>query len=194
MTDITIRDAQRDVRTVFRHGSIGQLVSGVIWLAAALAASAGSVRWAVLLVVVGGAFIFPLTQLGLRLLGGPHALRRDHPMNALAMQVAFTVPLVLPVAGAAALYRIEWFFPAVMVILGAHYLPFVFLYGMPSFAVLGGGLIGAGVLIALQAGRAFALGAWVTAFALLAFGVWAALGSRARRAVAALSALVLILP
>lgn len=184
MTDLTIRDAQRDVRTVFRNGSVGQVVSGLIWLAAALAASAGSVRWAVLLVVVGGAFIFPLTQVGLRLLGGPHGLRRDHPVNALAMQVAFTVPLVLPVAGAAALYRIEWFFPAVMVIIGAHYLPFVFLYGMPSFAILGGGLIGAGVLIALRAGDSFALAAWVTAFALLAFGLWMAVARRPRRGVA----------
>lgn len=181
MTDLTIREAQRDVRTVFRHGAVGQVVSGLVWLAGALAASTGSVRWAILLVVAGGAFIFPLTRLGLRLLGGPSGLRRDHPMNGLAMQVAFTVPLMLPVAGAAALYRLEWFFPAVMVIVGAHYLPFVFLYGMPSFAVLGGGLIGAGVLIALRAGQSFALGAWTTAFALLAFGVWAAVARQAGR-------------
>ena len=33
-------------------------------------------------------------------------------------------------AGAAALHRPSWFFPACLVIVGAHYLPFVFLYGM----------------------------------------------------------------
>ncbi len=41
--------------------------------------------------------------------------------------MAFTLPLSLPVVGAAALYRLEWFYPAFMVVLGAHYLAFAFL-------------------------------------------------------------------
>lgn len=174
MSDVTVAAAQQEVRRVFLHGAVGQVVAGFVWLAAALAASAGSTRGSVLTVIIGGALIFPATQLVLRLLGRQASLSRGNPLNGLAMQVAFTVPVLLPVAGAAALYRIEWFFPAVMVILGGHYLPFVFLYGMPAFAVLGGALIAAGVGLALWAGNAFATGAWVTAFALLAFGVWAA--------------------
>ena len=34
-----------------------------------------------------------LTTLGLRLLGGPSALPKGHPMSALAVQIAMTVPL-----------------------------------------------------------------------------------------------------
>jgi hypothetical protein len=80
--------------------------------------------------VLGGVFIFPLTQLGLRLMGRPASVRPKNPLNGLAMQVAFTVPLAIPVIGAAALYNVNWFYPAFMIILGAHYLPFIFLYGM----------------------------------------------------------------
>ena len=36
-----------------------------------------------------------------------------------------------------------------MILLGAHYLPFVFLYGMRMFAVLAAILVGGGILIAM---------------------------------------------
>jgi hypothetical protein len=66
--------AQREVRQVFRGGFVGQLVSGLLWLASAVAATSGTARQAILILVVGGFFIFPLTTLGLRLLGGPWKL------------------------------------------------------------------------------------------------------------------------
>ncbi len=50
--------------------------------------------------------------------------------NALGMQAAFTLPLSLPVVLAIAAVRPRWFYPAFMILLGAHYLPFVFMYGM----------------------------------------------------------------
>jgi len=166
-----VRDAQREVRTTFRGGCMGQLVSGMLWLVSAALATWGTPRQAILLLVVGGFFIFPLTQLGLRLTGGPSALRPDNPLGGLGMQVAFVLPLTLPVVGGAALYRLEWFYPAFMIVLGAHYLPFVFLYGMRLFAVLGALLVGLGVAIGLHARNSFALGAWVTAGVLLLFAL-----------------------
>lgn len=89
----------------------------------------------------------------------------------LGMQVAFTLPLSLPVVGAAALYRLDWFYPAFMVILGAHYLPFVFLYGMRLFAALGLLLVAGGVGLGLYAPPAFAPGAWLAAVTLYIFAL-----------------------
>jgi hypothetical protein len=43
--------------------------------------------------VVGGMFIFPLTQLLLRLMGRPASLPKGHPMNVLAMQITFMLLL-----------------------------------------------------------------------------------------------------
>lgn len=140
--------AQREVRTVYRGGSVGQLVSGLIWLASAAAATYGSHRAGIVLLVVGGFFIFPATTLGLRLLGGPWKLSRGNPLGGLAMQVAFVVPLCLPLVAGAAAHRIEWFYPAFMIVVGAHYLPFVFLYGMRLFWVLGFLMVGLGLWLA----------------------------------------------
>src|SRR5512134_2485028 len=139
-----VSDAQREVRTVFRGGSVGQLVSGLLWLGSAALATWSTSRNAIGFLVVGGFFIFPLTQLGLKLLGGPASLSRENPLGALGMQVAFTLPLSLPVVGAVAIHHLDWFYPACIVVLGAHYLPFVFLYGMRLFAVLSFGLVSLG--------------------------------------------------
>lgn len=164
-----ITDAQRDVRVTFRGGFMGQLVSGLLWLASAALATWGTPREAITLLVVGGFFIFPATVAGLKLLGHGGTLPPGHPFNGLAVQVALTLPLSLPVVGAAALYRLEWFYPAFMVVLGAHYFPFVFLYGMRIFAPLCFGLVGLGVGLAMYGPPVFALGAWVTGAILLVF-------------------------
>src|SRR5208337_4367098 len=124
---------------------------------------------AILVLAVGGAFIFPLTQLVLRLMGRPASLPKGHPMNALATQIAFVLPMTFPLIYAATAYHLYWFYPAFMIAVGAHYLPFVFLYGMPHFGVLSALLVAGGVLIAVYLPAFFSLGGWFTACVLLAF-------------------------
>ena len=77
----------------------------------------------------------------------------------------------LPLIGAATLRNINWFYPAFMVILGVHYMPFIFLYGMWEFGVLSAALIGGGVGIALLLPKIRAAGGWFTAVVLLLFAV-----------------------
>jgi len=168
-TTVNISDAQRDVRSVFLGGFPGQLVSSLVCLLSAVLATWLSPKSAIIALFVGGFFIFPLTQLLLRLMGRSASLPKGHPMNALAMQIAFTLPLNLPLVAAATLYRLDWFYPAFMIALGTHYLPFIFLYGTPQFGVLAALLIGAGLTIGLYIPSVFSLGAWLTAAVLLVF-------------------------
>jgi len=124
----------------------------------------------------------------LRLMGRPASLPKGHPMNALGMQIAFTLPLNLPLVAAATLYRLNWFYPALMIALGTHYLPFIFSYGMPQFGVLAALLIGAGLIIGLYIPSAFSLGAWLTAVVLLLFAfVGRSIGLRESRQVQPIS-------
>lgn len=162
-----VADAQRDVRSIFMGGFAGQLVSGAVWFASAALATWSTPRRAILMLMVGGMLMFPLTQLVLRLMRQPASLAPGHPFGPLAMQIAFTVPLNLPLAGAAALYRLDWFYPACMLIVGAHYLPFVFLYGMWLFAALGALMVTSG--IALWVPESFPMGAWFSGALLVVF-------------------------
>ena len=61
------------------------------------------------------------------------------------------------------------FFPAAMVVIGAHYLPFITLYGMRVFGVLAAALVLGGVGLALYGPAVFSLGGWLTAAILIVF-------------------------
>ena len=56
-----------------------------------------------------------------------------------------------------------------MVLTGAHYLPFAFLYGMRMFLFLAGILIFSGIVTAVYFSQVFALGAWTGGLALFIF-------------------------
>ncbi|HZW05070.1 MAG TPA: hypothetical protein VFF68_14145 [Anaerolineaceae bacterium] len=166
-----IREAQREVRSVYLNGSVGQAVSGIIWLASAGLSTWVSTRYGIIALAAGGAFIFLLTQLILKLMGRPASLRRENPFSQLAMQTAFIIPLSLPVIGAAALYNLNWFYPAFMIVVGTHYMPFMTLYGMWQYGILAAALIGGGVLIGMYLPESFAIGGWFTGIVLVLFAI-----------------------
>jgi hypothetical protein len=178
-----IEQAQREMRTRFAGGLYGQAVSGVLWLGSAFLAQLQGPRPAILLLVLGGFLIFPLTEALVRLRGGA-PLSRDNALKQLGMQVAFVLPLSMPLLLPVAQFKLSLFYPAMMILLGAHYVPFVFLYGMRLFAVLAALLVGAGVVIAMLLPQAaFAAGAWYTgAVLLVCAAVGGALSRREQRA------------
>ena len=168
---MTVLEAQKEVRTVFLGGSVGQAVSGVLWLASAAAGTWVSSSIAMVVLFLGGMLIFPLTQLTLKISRRRGSLTKENPFNGLAMQTAFIIPLCIPVIAAATLYNTDWFYPAFMVVVGAHYLPFITLYGMWQYGVLAVGLIFGGVAVALWLPGTFSLGGWLTAGMLLVFAL-----------------------
>jgi hypothetical protein len=179
---MNIADAQREVRIRFAGGSYGQAVSGVLWLASAGFATWGAPRTAILVLVVGGFFIFPVTELLIHVVGSRSRLSRENSLTHLGMQVAFVLPLSMPLLLPVGLYRPNWFYPALMILLGAHYLPFVFMYGMQMFAVLSAFLLAGGVITALYLSSSFSVGAWYGGTVLLVFaGVGGALVRQERK-------------
>lgn len=166
---MNLNDSQREMRSAFLGGFAGQLVSGLIWLFAAALGAWLSPAAGMGALFFGSMGIFPLTQLLVRLMGRPGRVSPENGLWSLGSQIAFTVPLNFLLVGAATLYRENWFFPAAMVVVGSHYLPFITLYGMKMFAILAGLLIVGGAGLALYGPQLFSLGGWVTAFLLISF-------------------------
>lgn len=163
--------AQKEMQRAFLGGFAGQLVSGLIWLAASLVSVLSSPSYGMAVLFFGSMGIFPLTQGVLRILGRPAKVSPENGLWFLGSQVAFTVPLNFLLVGAASLYRLEWFFPAAMIVVGTHYLPFVTLYGMKMFAALATILVFGGVGIALYGPQIFSLGGWLTGAILILFAI-----------------------
>ncbi|HTR97098.1 MAG TPA: hypothetical protein VMH61_04285 [Candidatus Acidoferrales bacterium] len=178
-----VADAQRATRTAYRGGLAGQLVSAAVWAASAACGTWGSHTLAMIVLVFGGFFIFPLTVLSLRLGGVRAPAGPRNPLDSLAIQVAFTVPLALPVVLTLAHFAPGLFFPAVLLIVGAHYLPFVFLYGMPQWFGLGGAMLAGGYVLGWVRPMGFAAGGWFGAavLAVFAFVGWRTVVAEERR-------------
>jgi hypothetical protein len=164
-----VNDAQKEVRTVFVGGFWGQLVSSALWLTSAALGTWVSPKAAITELVFGGFFIFPATRLLLRLSGGPSSLKKENPLGYLGMQVAFTLPpcmlLLVPVTE----LRLNLFYPALTILLGAHYIPFTFLYGMRMFIPLSAILIAEGVAAFYLAPGSFSACGWFAGVKLFAF-------------------------
>jgi hypothetical protein len=84
-----------------------------------------------------GCLIFLPTQLVLILLGRPASASRINPLNGLAKEITFSVLLCILVIYAAARYKynINWYYPAFVIVVGAHYRPFMFLYGIRQYVI-----------------------------------------------------------
>ena len=164
-----IKEAQREFRSAFFGGFAGQLIAGIIWALSAAVSTWGTPRFGMAVLFFVSMLLFPLTQFTLKLMGRAAKLSTENTLNQLAMQIAFTVPIGFILVGAATLYRENWFYPASMVVVGAHYLPFIFLYGMPQFGILAGLLIAGGIGIGLYGPNVFSLGGWISAIILIIF-------------------------
>lgn len=176
-SSMTIAEAQRDVRESHLGGATGMLVSGVLWVGCGVVALTSGSRTAMLAITFGGMSIFPVSMLIVRLLGRSGLLAHGNPLGQLARESAFLMVLCIPLAFAAAIAKLEWFFPAMMVVVGMHYLPFATLYGMRLYWALGAAMMGAGYLLAFS-GASFATGAFVGGALELAFAPLALLATR----------------
>lgn len=174
-------EAQREMRQVYLGGSVGTFVSALVWAASAAAGMASGRNAAMLVLIVGGMFIFPLTLLFLRAAGRRTAVNRANPLPALAMQVAFTVPLAIPLILTAARATPDAFYAGFLIVVGAHYLPFITLYGQPLFALPAALLLAGGMLLPRLPGGTFERGGWLGAGLLLVSGVVLALAHTRQR-------------
>lgn len=166
---MTIPEAQQEMRARYCGGFYGQLVSGILWLVSAGLGTWGTPRAAITSLVVSGFFIFAITELLVRIAGGAPSLSADNALRGLGMQTAFVLPFSMLLLFPVTLFRLNLFYPALMILLGAHYLPFVTLYGMRMFAALAALLIGGGVVIAQYGSGRFSDGAWYAGAILLLF-------------------------
>ncbi len=150
-----LAEAQQDMRAAYVGGASGAGASAVAWLVAGIVALQVSSGSAVVVLFLGGALIFPASVVISKALGGSGAHARANPLGALALESTGFMLLCFPITLALSLYRIEWFFPAMLLVIGGRYLSFSTLYGMRLYWGFGGVLaMAAYVLFRLNASPA----------------------------------------
>lgn len=165
----TLFASQKEMRSAFLGGFAGQLVSGVIWLISSGISVLSKPEHGMVTLFFGCMFIFPLTQLMLKIMGRKAKVEEKNGLWQLGSQVAFIVPINFLLVIAISFYRPMWFYPAAMIIVGSHYLPFMTLYGMRMFGILAAVLILFGTYFAVYGPQLFSLGGWFTGVVLIVF-------------------------
>lgn len=168
-----IADAQRDMRLAYCGGAPGILTSAMAWLAAAVVAAMVSPQRAVWTLFICGMFIHPLAVVWNKLIGRTGQHTAGNPLGALALSGTAWMILMMPLAFAVSLLKTEWFFPAMLLIIGGRYLGFTTMFGTRTYWFFGATLIGAGVALGMlhasPAAGAFAGAAIEAAFGLAIF-------------------------
>jgi hypothetical protein len=83
------------------------------------------------------------------MLGRSGSHDRENPLGHLALEGTVWLLLALALAYGLSVYRVEWFFPALLLLIGGRYLTFQTLYGMCAYWVGGVALAAAGVALAI---------------------------------------------
>ncbi|MEO7359441.1 MAG: hypothetical protein ABI120_03885 [Gemmatimonadaceae bacterium] len=138
---------QHEMRHAHYDGAPGIVVSGSVWIVAALVSHQLGINTAVWVLLIGGALIYPIALIVTKALGRPATTDKSNALNTLAL--ASTVWLILCCAMAYGLFllRPALFFPAMMATIGCRYLIFANIYGRSIFWAFGATLIVAAYLV-----------------------------------------------
>ena len=134
----TLSQAQEDMSTSYANGSIGIIISGLIWLTSAIVSFQFSAKEAIWTLLIGGVFIHPLSVLKGKTMGLSGKHKKGNPFGNLAMEGTIFMLMCLPIAFGLSLQHSEWFFQAMLLIIGGRYLTFASIYGKRIYWILGG--------------------------------------------------------
>jgi hypothetical protein len=172
-TAMSIAEAQHNMRYAYLSGAPGMLASALAWLVAGIVALQASPQRAVLALFVGGMLIHPAGVLLAKALGRPGSHTRGNPLGNLAMESTIFMLLCLPISFAISQMQVQWFFPAMLLVIGGRYLTFSTLFGMRIYWAVGAALAAAAYLLvilkATPAAGAFAGSLVELLFALIIF-------------------------
>lgn len=144
----TIAGAQREMRSAYYGGAPGMLTSAIVWLTSGIVSVVMSPDRAVWALFIGGMLIHPASRLLLKALGRSGKHHPGNPLGSLALATTLWMILVLPLAYGVSRLRIEWFFPAMLFIIGGRYLTFSTLFGTRIYWFCGAVLALTGLVLA----------------------------------------------
>jgi hypothetical protein len=141
-----VRDAQQELGRAFVGGGPGVIISGLMWLAAALVQQSNGTPAAFAVLFFSGMLIFPLALLVCGTLFRRERASPDNPLGRVALESTiamigglFAARLFLPV-------QPDYVFPVAAIAVGTHYAAFRTVYGDPLFWLLAALITGIGFL------------------------------------------------
>lgn len=167
---MSLDEAQKDMRDAYFCGATGAVTSATVWLIAAVITFSVGTTTGIKALILGGMLIFPASVLLDKVLGRSGKHRPDNPLAPLAMEGTIWMILCIAIAVGAAFHNVDWFFPAMLLIIGGRYLTFATLFGMKTYWVFGATLAACALPLVVYEMPAYT-GAFAGAFIEYVFGI-----------------------
>lgn len=137
---MNIREAQADLRRAYTDGGPGVVISGLVWLAAALAEAGEGVGFGFVVLFIGGMFIFPLALFANRVILRRAGESKANPGGMLVLESTIAMIAGLLAAWLFLDYEPSLVMPLAAIMVGTHYFAFNTAYGDRLFWVLAAGV------------------------------------------------------
>lgn len=137
--------SQKDMNSSYVGGSTGAMASGLVWVMAGIVGITVSTIASMYTLFIGGMFIFPISVIFSKLLSASGKHSSDNVLRHLAVE---TLPILfagLLIAFYVAQFKIELFFPIMLLAIGTRYFVFQTLYSLKEYWFLGALLVVAGI-------------------------------------------------
>ncbi len=144
-----IKTAQADMRHAYYSGATGAIVSASAWLLSAFVALYFGELASIITLFLAAQFIFPLSVLVSKLLGRPGTLSKDNAFGMLGLEATAILIFCYPLAYVVSLSYSEWFYPAMLILIGVRYFMFTTLYGDKTYWAFAAVLVLAGYGLAI---------------------------------------------
>ncbi len=178
--DITA--AQAELRASYMNGGPGAVVSGLIWLAAAVCTTMWGIPTGFAVLFFGGMGIFPLGTVVVRVFFGRESPSPKNPGGRTVIETVFPMLGGFLAAWILLPYRPDLVFPLAAIAVGAHYFGFRTAYGSTLYWGLAAAICGVGlgtVFVGVPGGETVP---YVVAAVEVAFGLWVTLNEASPRA------------
>jgi hypothetical protein len=133
-------DYHKEIRHSYLGGFSILLTEGFFWILAGILGNLISFKIGILVIIVVGTFFYPLSQLVQLMLKRPK-IRNENTLNALFTQIGLIIPFSFPLIFMLTKENMNLFFPALTIIVGAHFLPFIYAYKMKTYWILASVLV-----------------------------------------------------
>jgi len=137
-------ELQRDMCRAYVNGGLGVLVSGIVWIVAGLVTQNISLQAGMVALFFGGMAIHPLSLLLEKLIYKREKAIASNPLEMLALQTTPFLIIGLVIGFVISDTHANWFFAIALLAVGARYLVFQTIYGIPLYIILGAVLIAVG--------------------------------------------------
>ena len=144
-----LSEAQADLRRAYVDGGPGTVISGLVWIIAAMAQARAGVGTGFAVLFFGGMLIFPLSLVVNRALLGRTADSPENPFGRLVLESTFAMIGGLFAAWLFLRHDPALVMPLAALAVGAHYFAFRTAYGLTVFWGLGA------VIVAMSVGAVY---------------------------------------